>query len=149
MGQAGFRRETFLGGAIVLLMAPVDLACSKTCESGDGRCDGKNLQTCGQECSDCERDWLPPITCAGTCVTESELRAFCSLTEERDPLCANREGYCDGDLQVHCRAGYPVVKDRCELPPGLPGKAECVESLAGLACRASGPVPPSDAGSAD
>ena len=149
----GSRRGSFLIGAIMLLLAPVNLACSKTCESGDGRCDGKNLQTCSQGCSDCEHEWSTPIPCAGSCVTESELRAFCSLTAEPDPKCANREGYpegyCDNDLQVRCRAGYPVSRDRCEPPPGVSGTAACVETLAGLACRAGGPGPPADAGTRD
>ena len=143
----GARRGSLLIGALVLLLPSINLACDPPCESGDARCDGKNLQTCGQRCENCDRDWLPPVTCAGSCVTESELRAFCSLTAEPDPKCANREGYCDNDWKVRCRMGYPVHREVCEPPPGVAGTAECVETPAGLACTARGSVP--DAGRRD
>jgi hypothetical protein len=135
-----------LGGAFVIVFALGARACSHPCETGASRCEGKSLRTCGRACEDCDIDWSRPADCAGACITEDEQNAFCSLTETPDPLCAGRSGYCAADLRVRCRAGYPVLEDRCELS-GLPGKAECVETSAGLACRASGPA--SDAGASD
>jgi len=120
-------------------------ACSEPCESGEARCNGKSVETCGRACEDCDIGWLAPMPCAGACIAESEDSAFCSLTENADPQCSDRIGYCADDLQVHCRSGYPVSRDRCELPPGLPGKAMCVETPAGLACKATG-APPGDGG---
>jgi hypothetical protein len=128
----------------------VFVACScanQPCHSGEAQCEGKNLRTCGQTCSDCDIEWLPATPCGGACITESSDRAFCSLTEDADPLCAGRTGYCDAEWQVHCRSGYPTVKDRCEPPAGVPGTAACIEVAGGLACKATGTLPPQDGGS--
>ena len=138
-----------LARALLMLLGTLAVACSKPCEVEDARCEGKNLRTCGHACSDCDYEWLPAVACTGACIAESELRAFCSLTPDLEPLCANRQWYCAADLQVHCRAGYPVSQDRCEPPPGVAGKAECVELPSGLACHASGTGPPRDAGAQD
>jgi hypothetical protein len=137
-----------LGHAFVVLFALAARACSNPCETGASRCEGKTLRTCGRACEDCDIDWSPAVACAGACIAEGEQNAFCSLTESPEPLCAGRSGYCAADKRMRCRAGYPVSEERCELP-GLPGKAECVETSAGLACRASGPGPVLDAGARD
>jgi hypothetical protein len=92
---------------------------------------------------------LPDVVCTGACVVEGNSRAFCSITENPDALCAGRIGYCAADLQIGCRSGCLVSQHRCEPPPGVPGKAECVAFASGLACRATGQGPSRDAGAQD
>jgi hypothetical protein len=131
---------------ISALLVVAAAACSDPCEYGTSRCEGKNLRTCGTGCENCDVDWLPAVACEGACVAESDNRAFCSIKESPDPLCGDRRGYCDADLQIGCRSGYAISQNRCEPLPGTGGKAECVEIASGLACHAARMPPPVDGG---
>lgn len=88
----------------------------RECEYGQGRCENGVAYRCKgfqSHYGGGGTEW-EGIRCKSQnhCKVDSE-GGYCTLTEEPDERCADTRRYCDGQMMVRCRSGFPIEKETC------------------------------------
>lgn len=61
---------------------------------------------------------------AHACIVAGD-EAFCAVSTDRDPRCANVDSYCDGDVIVDCFQGYATARADCAPQHCVENGARC------------------------